>query len=269
LIVEDRGAVLTIEPFFTGSNLVVPGESKKLFGLRIMNQKIGNGVTIDIDHMTLDFTDQHENPINAATVVDLIQTAFQENGVPVTSTTTLGNRLRFNFNGFSISSDSTRIIELSAHFVGSMPSIFGLRLERRDILATYADGPNVGRPVDVVSSTGDAPIVSRLFQTRSGGFRESFVIQNNPYHPDDGPAVFVYDLNMPSAITFQIFTITGEGVYNKKLDKGGVGTQVGENQIEWDGRNDEGDLVLSGVYIAIIDAIEIGQQARMKVAVIR
>ncbi|MEW5995271.1 MAG: hypothetical protein AB1744_12890, partial [Candidatus Zixiibacteriota bacterium] len=117
--------------------------------------------------------------------------------------------------------------------------------------------------------TGDRPIVSRLFQTRRGGFEESFVIQNNPYRPSQGAAQFEYELNEPSAVEFRVFTVTGEAVYNRAFRQGENGTFTGVNRIEWDGCNDEGDLVGSGVYIAVIEVASTGEQARMKVAVIR
>jgi flagellar hook assembly protein FlgD len=76
-------------------------------------------------------------------------------------------------------------------------------------------------------------------------------------------------LKQPSAVDLRIFTLTGEEVYSRYLPEGSAGTSEGENILEWDGRNDAGHPVLSGVYVVTIRAVKTGEQARLKVAVVR
>ena len=56
----------------------------------------------------------------------------------------------------------------------------------------------------------------------------------------------------------------------RKRDIPEGGGTVGQlNELTWDGRNNNGDMVYNGVYIAIIKILATGEEARMKVAVMK
>jgi len=66
-----------------------------------------------------------------------------------------------------------------------------------------------------------------------------------------------------------VFTLTGEEVYALDIPFGDEGSSEGEHMIEWNGENNEGHQVLNGIYIVFITATNTGEQARLKVAVLK
>ena len=81
---------------------------------------------------------------------------------------------------------------------------------------------------------------------------------------------FAYFLDSPGRIEFRVFTLVGEEVFARDIPFGSPGTEVNSRHlISWDGRNNDGGMVLNGVYIAILKQPSSGQQATMKVAVLK
>jgi len=101
------------------------------------------------------------------------------------------------------------------------------------------------------------------------GFEESFIVENNPFNPNDGPVTFVYNLSGESDVEFNIFTVTGEEVYSHTYLSGSEGGNSGTNLIQWDGRNSEGEIVLNGVYVTILNVLSTGEKASLKLAVLK
>jgi len=100
-------------------------------------------------------------------------------------------------------------------------------------------------------------------------FERSFIVENNPFNPLDGPVTFVYNLAVASDVAFRIFTVTGEEVHKDKFIFGNQGGKAGTNQIQWDGRNDAGEMVLNGVYVTTIEVANTGEKASLKLAVLK
>ena len=63
--------------------------------------------------------------------------------------------------------------------------------------------------------------LARGFESAPHGasLAESFVIENNPFNPLEQPAVFAYDLEVPSRVEFRVFTLIGEEVYAEDVLK--------------------------------------------------
>lgn len=70
-------------------------------------------------------------------------------------------------------------------------------------------------------------------------------------NPTDGEAIIVFHLSVRADVTIKIFTISGETI--RKID--GINGVKGVNKTLWDGLNDAGERVSSGVYIYKIDAV--------------
>ena len=100
----------------------------------------------------------------------------------------------------------------------------------------------------------------------SMGLQESFFIQDNPFNPEVSSARFSYELEEPSAVEFRVFTLTGEEVYAQDFREG---SETGESELEWDGRNNDGHMVRNGIYIVSIKSVRTGEYARIKVAVMK
>ena len=100
-------------------------------------------------------------------------------------------------------------------------------------------------------------------------FEHSFIVENNPFNPTRGPVTFVYNLSGASDVEFNIFTVTGEEVYSKTYLSGTEGGKAGTNQIQWDGRNSNRDIVLNGVYVTTLNVLATGEKASLKLAVLK
>jgi flagellar hook assembly protein FlgD len=60
-----------------------------------------------------------------------------------------------------------------------------------------------------------------------------------------------YELSRASRVTLRIYDVSGRLVRSLVP---GVMQEAGLHVIEWDGRNDAGDFILSGLYFARLDA---------------
>ncbi len=84
----------------------------------------------------------------------------------------------------------------------------------------------------------------------------------NPFEPGKEVTNFVFDLPQPSDLTLKIYTLSGELVNDFEIP---AGTTI----FAWDGRNGEGKVIQSGVYLAWLKIKNSGQEVKTKVAVVR
>jgi hypothetical protein len=93
----------------------------------------------------------------------------------------------------------------------------------------------------------------------------------NPFHPEEAPTTIAYKLGDNANVTVQIYTLQGNLVWREQFAMGGTGGAAGLNQITWDGRNGDGDLVASGGYVIVVESDGNGesQVMRRKIAVVR
>lgn len=93
----------------------------------------------------------------------------------------------------------------------------------------------------------------------------------NPFDPVKEKTKIVYTLSVETDVEINIYTLTGDLVIRRKYSAGSNGAMSQSsgyvNEILWDGKNDEGMIVASGVYILEITAG--GQKRRKKLAVIK
>ena len=136
--------------------------------------------------------------------------------------------------------------------------------------------------------TGAEATGSGLIQVAAAGFTTSMMIMTslmdpgssggtisnypNPFHPDEGSTTISYVLSRNAGVTMRLFTLSGTLVFQRRYDPGTVGGSQGINEIEWDGRNGDGDFVSSGGYILYVEAQDQGEtihQIRRRIAVVR
>lgn len=94
----------------------------------------------------------------------------------------------------------------------------------------------------------------------------------NPFHPDEAPTTIAYKLSDNAQVTLRIYTLTGGLVLEKIYEAGAQGGLAGLNEVLWDGRNGENEMVASGGYILDIEAKGNGETIhtmRRKIAVVR
>ena len=76
-----------------------------------------------------------------------------------------------------------------------------------------------------------------------------------------------YLLPDDAAVRITIYTLLGGVVREMALSAGAPGGARGLNEVAWDGRNGQGELVRPGVYVARIEGA--GASERVKVGVLR
>ena len=268
LTVENIDAEVIASASMVGSNLVQPGGDKELYRMILSNTGNSTASTVSITEFSLALR-HGDIPLDPVEIFNLSQSYFTLNGTYLGSDLSGGNRLTAEFNNFIIDPQQTCTLLFVAEISSQLSQTFTLVLESDDIYAKFISGPNEGVSVTVSSITGEQLLLSQTFVTKGIGFQESFVIRDNPVNPINAPAEFTYELSEESPVEFRVFTLTGEEVYAQDIPLGNEGSSEGEHMIEWNCDNDKGHQVLNGVYIVFITAINTGEQARLKVAIIR
>jgi flagellar hook assembly protein FlgD len=82
----------------------------------------------------------------------------------------------------------------------------------------------------------------------------------NPFHPETGSTTIEFNLANPTAYSLVIYDILGKRVKTFQSN----GPQTGLQQLSWDGKNDAGVMVLSGIYFGELNA---GGTYTLKIAV--
>lgn len=94
----------------------------------------------------------------------------------------------------------------------------------------------------------------------------------NPFHPGEAPTTIAYKLADDARVTMKIYTLTGSPVFKTEYSAGMTGGLAGLNEVQWDGRNGEGEIVSSGGYILVVEAERNGETIhvmRRKIALVR
>ncbi len=93
--------------------------------------------------------------------------------------------------------------------------------------------------------TGTLPIIPRTDKPQPPPLPEVFALRQNYPNPFNGSTIITIDLKSTGRLTLEVFNILGERVmvlYDREID-------AGTHPFRWDGRNDTGDQVASGVYL--------------------
>jgi hypothetical protein len=267
--VELLRSELLIDASIVGSNLIVPGRDKELLQVTLSNQGSSSLSDITLYRLFLSFRNEDNELVDVEDILDLQRTKFVENGADVDAALFGGDRLTAYFSNFTINPQATRSISLVASVVEASVPPVTLVFESDNVEARYLEGPYVGDTVSIVTLSGDHLLVSQTYVTRGEDFEESFLIKDNPFNPNTSPAEFSYELQQPSSVEFRVFTLTGEEVYALDIIEGESESTTGEHILTWDGRNNEGNLVNSGVYIVSLKVLASGDKASIKVAVVK
>ncbi|MDF1546010.1 MAG: hypothetical protein P1R58_13030, partial [bacterium] len=251
-----------------GNNLLTPGLVRDLIDVRFVNRAGSDESAISIDSCTVEFYDVQFREIDISSLVDLDKTSFNSDVVGLRSCAVAGNRLTCMFRDLVVvPGDSVGLI-FALLFKSAAYQELIVRVDLSQVGAHYSSGPLAGsRPT--IAIDGESSRDYR-FVVRGQSLPESVVIERNPINPNEEPLRFSYVLSTPSNIEFRIFTLTGEEVYARDIPSGATGAVSGqENIIEWDGRNNGGQIVLNGVYLIYIHVAATGESTSMKVAVLK
>ncbi|MEE9552806.1 MAG: hypothetical protein V3W18_00800, partial [candidate division Zixibacteria bacterium] len=150
---------------------------------------------------------------------------------------------------------------------------FSLQLESGDIGGVILDDSVVVGEIFARSIT-DAPLwIGSPVAILEQSFAGSVSSYPNPFNPGNNPARIGYYLDSDSDIAIKIYTLLGELVWSKDISAsdplGRAGLHTGDTAVIWDGSNDSGYEVHTGVYICLIENVSAGQEEKLKIAVIK
>jgi hypothetical protein len=116
-----------------------------------------------------------------------------------------------------------------------------------------------------VTSLGDStgfPMKSETMIFLAPDVASTYGNYPNPFHPETGNTTIEFNLATPSIYSLVIYDILGKRV--KTFQSNGL--QSGLQQLSWNGKNDAGVSVLSGIYYAQLNTG--GNQYFLKIAVV-
>ena len=136
------------------------------------------------------------------------------------------------------------------------------------ILALYDEVHGIWVPLPSVSDTANNQVIAQtwhlstfqIMQTQPAAALSNVKIYPNPYRTNSVSDVMHF-INMPPLAKVKIYTFVGELVREIRADVNGMA--------HWDGLNDAGRKVASGVYIAFIQSRDKRSQKSFKVAIER
>lgn len=271
VIAAEASLLFKVTPL--GTNLVLPGRAKELVQFDLTNTGISSVAVMQLERIVLFVHDPNGNPLDVMSIFDIGNTGFYEDGQLVSQLTAGNDLMAFSFDQFIINPQQTRSLILTVQFkVTSVPSVV-LELAQDGVVAHFTEGPNAGLAPAIISDGEEGePLLVQALAVKQASLTGSFIAETNPFNPDDpsvSPLHLTYELPENAAVEFRIFTLTGEEVYSRDFEAGANGGTSGENVIEWDGCNNEGYVVLNGVYVALVHNTVTGEMARLKIAVVK
>ena len=144
-------------------------------------------------------------------------------------------------------------------------SDFTLYIDSLSLSASYqtAVGP---RPVPITASFAQKLVIEQKFTLVPSNLTESFFAFPNPFSPLHESSTIVYNLGSAKPAKLTIYTLAGNEVLVREIP---APSSLSEPiQILWDGRNNDGQIVLNGVYIAVL-AVDGEAEIRTKIAVVK
>ncbi len=269
LAITSEMVTLNVDLARASSNLVVAGESKELFSLRVSNPGSSSLSDIKLESMVFRFTEPGNAFPNVRSLVEVGSTGLFSGGQKLTSATAGQDRLELSFDDYVIPAGNVVELSFQTKSLAAIDAEYSISLETESIVATYAGGPLAGQAVAAATAGGDQPILNEVFTAVEGNLTNSFVVRHNPYDPTTGPAEFRYYLQQSQRMRLIVLTLSGEVVHEELFHAGAMGGRIGENTVFWNGHNDHGWPVLNGVYVVVVTD-EAGQQRSiLKLAVMR
>ena len=102
----------------------------------------------------------------------------------------------------------------------------------------------------------------------SSNFQEYAHNYPNPFRAGDPsqPTHITYFLNQPGNVEIKVYALTGDLIFKKSFAAGQQHATAGPQEVQWDGRNEKGEVVRNGVYVCVITAGSNSAKFRIAVA---
>jgi hypothetical protein len=245
------------------------GVPSTLCRLSLENVTNDNRAAVQVSSIAIELTDRNGQRIAGDSLVAADGSNFYINDQPVATFSIVDGLLTYRFAGTIISPGEIKNLEL--HLTPRQNTnldYFNMRVTGDRVIAWIAQQAQTPVPV-----TG---LLDRPFEVNipkgiiAEDLAASFKNYPNPFNPDAEHTEFRYFLSTASDVDIYIFTVTGEEVRHLHYNAGVNGGQAGPNvDIFWDGKNENGDVVLNGAYLALIKVADGGRMAKVKVAVVK
>lgn len=254
------------------SGSVVKGQEFPFLGFTLENSDFGGEMTIALAGFTVNIA---SHP--GASVAELISSATIESdsGViaadymaddiisfPANDTIYLAPLGRITFRLNLLIRPNTAVTDFTISLADNFVSAVALEenLNAGPILPVTSRG-------EPISWEGEPAAV--LEQTFSG----SISSYPNPFNPRVQGARIGYYLPSSADLEIRIFTLFGELVWTKNIAAsdalGQSGLHTGQSALIWDGKNDTGREIRSGVYICMIKNLTTGEEEKFKIAIVK
>jgi hypothetical protein len=143
-------------------------------------------------------------------------------------------------------------------------------IKREDLLRSFGGGTAVELKFEATLAAANAPpplSKSRSDQLLVPQLAEGFFLTRNTFQPETHGGVEIhFDVIKDANVGFKIYNLAGELVRSFAPRTGVVGSRVREI---WDGRNDTGELVASGLYFIFAEVDYKNDRPYRKLIVIR
>jgi hypothetical protein len=143
-------------------------------------------------------------------------------------------------------------------------------LKREELLRSFSPGAAIDLKIEATLAAGNVPqpvSKSRIDRLNVPQVVESFYLTHNTFRPGvHGGVELYFDVTQDAEVRFKIYNVAGELVRSFASAPGVIGSRV--RQL-WDGRNDSGDLVASGLYFVFAEVGYKNERPYRKLIVVR
>jgi hypothetical protein len=175
-----------------------------------------------------------------------------------------------NANSAAIDPDSSVTLTVGLSLKNN-PAAQEIRLAFVDSSISVVDSVS-RQSLPIVDAETGQPIDGRFRSTPlvilSSNFQEYAHNYPNPFRAGDPsqPTNITYFLNQPGNVEIKVYALTGDLVFKKSYAAGGQHATAGPQEVQWDGRNEKGEVVRNGVYVCVITAGSNSAKFRIAVA---
>jgi hypothetical protein len=268
---EPKTLVVQMLPPPSAGPVALGEKSSLLMRLKLTNQGNRNSSNILLRGLTLHARDRDNKPLNASTVIKALRLVDTHRSAQVFGSLTsipATDSLRIPFApADTLLGGVPDSVDVVVDVVDNNASGSAFRLTFARAADVEAIDQESRETVEIVfldelgNNVDAAQVASPKRVINAANFEAAFYNYPNPFSPNRDIAkngtpgtTFDYYLSQASDVEFRIYTLLGELVYERSYQASDPeGRPSGTfKQLFWDGRNGNGDVVLNGVYLAIL-----------------
>jgi hypothetical protein len=274
--VSMAGAWLALEanllPAWSLSTVTPGQDGVKLLIVTATNRGMEGSGRISIEGLTFQVEDRFGDPIPPSSVISRLTAVSDADSTDIFGSTSslYENPIRLSLSRRpSIPvGESVSIAVLGRISDAPETGYFQINIPSGDFVD--AREPNSGNSVSVKTAAGEdwtslRSDPKKIFEPET---EPALWNSPNPFSPSDGPTAIHYYLEKSTAVSFHLFTLTGEPVWSVSFDASDDGAAAGLHTLLWDGRNSQSHGVLNGVYFLFMKPAD-GSIRKTKIAVMK